>query len=201
MNWIEIVGYTGSFLVLVSFLMTSVFKLRVVNTIGSVIFAVYAMIIHSYPTALMNICLVGINLRFLWKMTHTHKDFEIVRVNPDDLYLKHFIDTHAEDIQTFFPGISMDLSGADDIRFIQCDQRPAALFAAKAEDRTMDILMDYSVPEFRDFSVGAWLMEKLPEEGVRTLVYRGPAEHHKEYLAKMGYVKEGDRYICRLKNV
>ena len=55
---IEAIGYTGSALVLVSFLMVSVVKLRVVNTIGSLIFTVYAFIIHSYPTAIMNVCLV-----------------------------------------------------------------------------------------------------------------------------------------------
>ena len=131
-------------------------------------------------------------------MTHTHRDFEVVRVNPDDLYLKHFIDAHAEDIQTFFPGISMDLSAADDIRFIQCEQRPAAVFAAKTADGTMEILLDYSVPEFRDFSVGSYLLEQLPKEGIHTLVYRGPAEYHKEYLAKMGYEKDGDKYVCHL---
>ncbi|MBQ1326325.1 MAG: YgjV family protein [Solobacterium sp.] len=198
MSWIELFGYLGSFLVLVSFLMTSVFKLRVVNTVGSVIFAVYALIIRSYPTALMNICLVGINLRFLWKMMHTRRDFEIVRVKPDDLYLQHFLEVHAPDIQACFPGISLDLSAADDIRFIQCEQRPAAVFAARTENGTMEILLDYSVPEFRDFSVGVFLQEQLPGEGIHTLVYRGPVEHHKEYLAKMGYEKDGDRYVCRL---
>ena len=51
---IEMVGYLGSVLVVVSMLMSSVIKLRVINTVGSGIFAVYALIIHSYPTALMN---------------------------------------------------------------------------------------------------------------------------------------------------
>lgn len=59
---IEMVGYLGSVLVVVSMLMSSVIKLRVINTIGSGIFAVYALIIHSYPTALMNFCLVSINV-------------------------------------------------------------------------------------------------------------------------------------------
>ena len=49
----ELIGYLGSVLVIVSMLMTSVVKLRVINTIGSVIFAVYALLIHSYPTAAM----------------------------------------------------------------------------------------------------------------------------------------------------
>ena len=65
---IEAVGYLGSLLVLVSFLMVSVVKLRVVNTVGSFIFMVYALIIRSYPTAIMNFCLVLINLRFLYRL-------------------------------------------------------------------------------------------------------------------------------------
>ena len=70
---IEAFGYLGSLLVLVSMLMTSVVKLRIINTIGSVIFTIYAFIIRSYPTALMNFCLVLINLRFLWKMSRMGK--------------------------------------------------------------------------------------------------------------------------------
>ena len=40
---IEMIGYLGSILVLISMLMSSVIKLRVINTIGSGIFCVYAL--------------------------------------------------------------------------------------------------------------------------------------------------------------
>ena len=198
MTLIELVGYLGSFLVLVSFLMTSVYKLRIVNTIGSVIFAVYALIIHSYPTALMNVCLVLINLRFLWTMTHSRKEYECIRVRGDDLFLEHFIDTYADDIQTVFPGLLLDVSDADLVFLVNCENRPAAVFAGRGTDGVLDILLDYSVPEYRDFTVGMYLWEILPEYGVHTLMYSGPAEHHTEYLKKMGFQKEGDRYVCRL---
>ena len=66
---IEMVGYLGSVLVVVSMLMSSVIKWGVVNTVGSGIFAVYALIIHSYPTALMNFCLVTINVYNLIKLS------------------------------------------------------------------------------------------------------------------------------------
>lgn len=66
---IEMVGYLGSILVVVSMLMSSVIKLRVINTIGSGVFAAYALIIHSYPTALMNFCLVAINVYNLVKLS------------------------------------------------------------------------------------------------------------------------------------
>ena len=59
--YIELIGYIGSFLVVVSMLMTSITKLRVVNMTGSVISIIYALIIGSFPVALMNICLLLIN--------------------------------------------------------------------------------------------------------------------------------------------
>ena len=84
---IEMFGYLGAALVLVSFLLTSVVKLRIVNTVGSVMFAIYALIIHSYPTAVMNFCLVAINLYYLWKMSHSEKVYDFTEVKYDDSYL------------------------------------------------------------------------------------------------------------------
>lgn len=40
---VEMIGYLGSILVVVSMLMSSVVKLRVINTIGDGIFAAYAL--------------------------------------------------------------------------------------------------------------------------------------------------------------
>ena len=67
-NIVELVGYFGSILVVVSMLMTSVVRLRIINTIGSFIFTIYALIIHSYPTALMNFSLVLINVYNLYRL-------------------------------------------------------------------------------------------------------------------------------------
>ena len=39
----------------------------------------------------------------------------------------------------------------------------------------------------RDCSIGRFLVSKLPEEGIRKLVYRGNVENHKAYLFKLGY--------------
>ena len=112
---IEMVGYIGSALVLVSFFMSSIFKLRVINTIGSLIFTVYAFIIHSYPTAVMNICLVAINIYYLVKMSNTGKEtreYDLVKVSLDDSMLKYSIDKAKDDIQKCFPGLSLDFSDA-----------------------------------------------------------------------------------------
>ena len=194
-TWIELFGYLGSLLVLVSFLMTSVYKLRVVNTIGSVIFAIYALIIHSYPTAFMNFCLVAINIRFLWKMSHSRKEYDLVPVRGNDAFLKHFVDSHIEDIAACFPGLHVQPETSNFAYIINCEGKPAAVFIGTEEEGTVEIGLDYATPEFRDFSVGKFLLEELPEKGIRKLIYRGPAEHHGEYLAKMGFVKEADGYV------
>lgn len=58
---LEIFGYVGSGLVVVSMMMKSVKKLRIINMCGSVISAIYAAIVPAYPLMLMNICLIAIN--------------------------------------------------------------------------------------------------------------------------------------------
>ena len=79
---IELVGYISSILVLIAFLMSSVVKLRIVNSIGSFMFAVYALLIQSYPTALMNLCLVGINIYYLVRLKKPDRQFDLAFMRP-----------------------------------------------------------------------------------------------------------------------
>ena len=72
----DMIGYTGSFLVVISMLMTSVVKLRVINTIGAVIFLCYAICIRSIPTAVMQLSLIIINVINLYKLIKNNKQSE-----------------------------------------------------------------------------------------------------------------------------
>ncbi len=101
---IEMVGYLGSVLVVVSMLMSSVIKLRVINTVGSGIFAVYALIIHSYPTALMNFCLVTINVYNLIKLSKADQSYDLIEAKSDDGMLKFILSYYYDDLKKFFPG-------------------------------------------------------------------------------------------------
>lgn len=64
---IELLGYAGSILVVFSMLMHSVTRLRVINTAGCVLSAIYALVIQAFPTMLMNVVLVLINGYYLWQ--------------------------------------------------------------------------------------------------------------------------------------
>ena len=105
---IEMIGYLGSALVVASMLMSSVVKLRVINTIGSGIFAAYAVIIHSYPTALMNVCLVGINVYNLIKLTQKNQSYDLVEGTQGEGLLRYLLDYYRQDIQSYFPDFSAD---------------------------------------------------------------------------------------------
>lgn len=58
---LEIIGYTGSALVLLSMAMTSVTKLRRLNMLGSLVSMIYALLIHTYPVVILNLGMIVIN--------------------------------------------------------------------------------------------------------------------------------------------
>lgn len=72
--WIEVLGYIGSAMVVISMLMTSVVKLRIINGIGSILSGTYALIVGSFPLALMNVCLIVINIYNLHMLLKSKKE-------------------------------------------------------------------------------------------------------------------------------
>jgi lipid-A-disaccharide synthase-like uncharacterized protein len=65
-NW-EIFGYIGTALILTSFLIEDVFKLRLVNTIGAVFWIIYGIGISATPTIVVNSCVIFIHLTWFYR--------------------------------------------------------------------------------------------------------------------------------------
>ena len=61
LNPVEMLGYAGTALVVLSFLNRSMLKLRLLNTIGATIITLYAFLIDAWPMVLLNALLAGIN--------------------------------------------------------------------------------------------------------------------------------------------
>lgn len=183
----EIIGYVGSALVLVSFLMASVVKLRVVNAIGSTIFAVYALLIRSYPTMIMNICLVLVNLYYLWKLRNSEPNYRMTALSPADGFVGFFLTEHREDIAGCFPGRSWDEEHLNRAFLVCHGDTPAGILLGREQDGVLDVALDYSTPVYRDSSEGRYLLEHLPQEGISLLRYENAEAGHLGYLKKMGY--------------
>lgn len=65
---IEWIGYAASVLIVISLIMTSVVKLRIVNTAGCTLFVFYGFVVGAYPVAISNLLIVLINLYHLYKL-------------------------------------------------------------------------------------------------------------------------------------
>ena len=196
---IEAIGYIGSGLVVVSMLMSSVVRLRVINMIGSVIFTVYALIIRSYPTALMNLCLVAINIYHLVRLLRISKHWELVEGSISDSYMKFLLSYFREDIARYFPGFSLEKLQGKPLRVFEicCDNELAGVFIGSGAGDSLRMELDYSIPTYRDCSVGTYLLQCLPKHGVRELSYDEGIPEHIGYLKKMGFTQESDGSLTK----
>lgn len=193
---IEVIGYMGSFLVVLSMLMSSIVKLRMINTVGCCISATYALIIHSYPLALMNICLIAINIYNLIKLLKTQQHYSLVCIDTNNSLLNYFLSFYKKDIEHFFTEVNTEHILADTAYIVCCDTALAGvLLGTKKEEGKLDIVVDYTTPFYRDCSVGKFLYSKLSENGIHELIYSGNSQNHESYLQKMGFVNQNGKYI------
>ena len=195
----EIIGYVGSAFVLASFLMASVVRLRIINSVGCIVSVVYGLLIHAYPTVIMNAALLLINIFFLIRMSKQKSaDYHADRVEEGDQFLAYFLEAHGEDILRYFPSFSPQKS-CNSIRFSYCGDKAAGLIMGElSEDGVLRLALDYTTPEYRDLSVGSWLYGQLAEEGIRRVILAVPTENHENYMVKMGFVKENEGYVKML---
>ena len=195
---LELVGYLASLLVLISLLMSSVVKLRIINSIGAAIFTVYALLIQSYPTAVMNFALIIINVYFLVKVLRAKKLLSVTEcdVNPA---VTHFIEFYRGDILKFFPGFDFQVEEGERCWMVYADATPVGVMIGRAtESGTIQVRLDYACPSHRDCSVGKHLYGYLKENGVLQLTAQDTVAEHNRYLQQMGFAKETDLYIKNL---
>ncbi len=63
--WYEIIGIVATLFIIASFLTKDLIKVRIVNLVGSVIFIVYGVLIHSWSTAILNVIMIIVHLVYL----------------------------------------------------------------------------------------------------------------------------------------
>ena len=64
---IEIVGYIATFLVMMSFVMKDVIRLRVINALGCMAWIVYGFMLESNPFIVTNVGILAINAGHLFR--------------------------------------------------------------------------------------------------------------------------------------
>jgi hypothetical protein len=108
-GWVDALGWFGSALLVFSLLQARILRLRVLNTVACVILVVFNAVLGVWPMVAMNVVLAVINVWFIAKMLRERGDeraYAVLPVGADDAYLRHFLDVHRKDIDTFFPTFS-----------------------------------------------------------------------------------------------
>jgi hypothetical protein len=200
---LEIVGYVASVLVAISLMMSSILRLRLINLVGSAAFTVYGVLIHAYPVAVVNLIIVFINLYYLRQMLGSREYFKLLQVRPDSEYLRYFLDFHRDEIQRFLPGFSHTPGEGQLTFFVLRDMVPAGLFIGERQhDGGLLVLLDFVIPQFRDFKTGRYLFRDQAEFfrtlGVTEIRSDPGSKVHADYLRRMGFIPGATSGLYRL---
>ena len=67
-------------------------------------------------------------------------------------------------------------------------------------ENSFEIELDYTIPTYRDYSVGTYLYNYLENKWYASeFIYSEENPNHTKYLLSVGFVKEGDKYIRKSK--
>lgn len=193
----ELVGYAASALIVISLLMSSLLRLRIIGLFGAITFTLYGLLIGAFPIVVANGTIIGIQVFHLTRMLRQRAAgayFEALEVPPDSPVLRRFVDFHADDARRFqpdFPG----LRGGELALLILRDAVPAGVVLAEVRGDEAHVILDYVVAEHRDLRPGRFLWERsdaFTSRGIRRVTTTAPTREHERYLSNVGFEPTGD---------
>lgn len=194
---VELIGYAASLLILVSLLMTSLVRLRIVNAVGAAVFTLYGLLIDAPPVWVMNGAIVLVDLYQLWALlVRDQRDerVEAVEVPVDSPVLDRVLRVHADDVRAY-AATDRPRDDATHAWLVLRDTTPASVLLAHAEDGEVVVDLDYATPATRDLRAGRLLHEDLDvlrEVGTGPVVAHGGPREHQRYLAAVGFEQRSD---------
>lgn len=185
--WLEIFGYIGTALVIISMMMTSVLKLRIINMCGGFISMVYAILVNTWPVVVLNACLICINFFQTVRGLREKKNFGHVQARPDDDSVRYFLSYYERDVQKFFPNYDPHPHERSEIHVLFVSGEMVGILIGTRAADVYKIELDYVIPRYRDIEVGKFLFPLLKESGVNMLTAPLGSEAHNKYLARLGF--------------
>lgn len=205
MNWVDLLGWGGSALLIYSLLQARVLRLRVLNLIACLVLVVFNALLHVWPMVAMNVVLCLINLWFIVKLLRERHDaaaFTVLPVDPEDRYLRHVLSVHAADIEKHQPGLDATTwhpGRSGRAYLVQQGDETVGVVLLRAEGETAQVDLDYVTPRFRDFSPGEFVWREsrqLYDEGFRRVVT--PRGMRAPYYDRVGFTPAGEVWTLDL---
>lgn len=196
---VELIGYLASGLIVLSLLMASVLRLRLINLSGSLVFTAYGLLINSLPVVIANGAIVLINLWHLRRLLldrSRHASFEVLEVPTDSPLLHRFLSFHREEIARFQPDAPPSPTARHRALMILREALPVGVVLARpGEDGSVHIDLDYVVDKYRDLRPGSHLYDESGAFGDARLTATAQTRAHAHYLGRVGFHRDGDQWV------
>ena len=209
---LEVIGWLGSAVLIVSLLQTRVMRFRVLNTISCFVLAGYNAVLQVWPMVAMNVVLVGINLFVITRLVrerHDSRAYDVTPIGVREPYLARLLERHAEDIRTFNSDLPADLhadvpalaehaflvTSKDEVVGVVLSRRGSA-------DGEEQVVLDYVLPPYRDFTPGEFVFRAdgpFASLGTRRVVASPGMVADQRYARAVGFVQQGDRHVLDLR--
>lgn len=206
MPLLEIIGWFGSALLVVSLVQTRVMRFRALNAAASAVLIGYNLAIEVWPMVGLNIVLVGINLWIivgLLRRRHDARAYDVVRLGVTEPFLAHLLVRHAEDISRFNPAPEELLAGAEHAFLVS--ERDAVvgvvLSRTGAAPDEQQVVLDYVLPPYRDFTPGEFVFRPdgpFAQIGTRRVLASPAMTASEKYLDAVGFRRDGERRVLDL---
>lgn len=221
-NWLELLGWVGSAVLVWSLLQTRILRLRALNLLGCLILIGYNAAIQVWPMVGLNVVLAGINIWYLRGMLATRHDaatYQVVEVGVHDQFLAHTLRVHGADIARFNPGFRWPPADAGPATgsgpaadpgsggpversaflVVRADEVVGVVLAHAEPHGVAQIDLDYVTQRFRDFTPGEFVYRRsrlFTDRGFRRVV--SPPGMVAPYYHRLGFHRHGDAYVLDL---
>ena len=201
---LEIIGWIGSALVIVSLAQARVLRFRVLNLAGAVLAVVYNVALAIWPFAAMNAIIAVIDVYWLRRLLTERHDpaaYSRGRGRPARTPTSRTCSAcTSADIRTFQPSYAVPEGDEPRLAFlVQRDtETVGAVVVRDAGDGSGVVELDYVTPRFRDFTPGEFVYGRsgvFEARGLRRLVAEPDLAPHTTYLRRVGFRPDGDRMV------
>ncbi len=195
MNYIELIGYTGSALIAISLMMKNIFYLRRINLIGASTFAIYGLMTGTIPVFILNSFISIVDIYYILETKRKKEYFTLLAIEKsNDPLLKKFLSFYKDDIEKFFPNFNPLKIEEDKSFFILRNLIPVGLFAYKELSQTEILIdLDYAIADYRDLKNARFIYfaqsNHFNKKGYKTLKAESDIKAHQKYLRKIGFTE------------
>lgn len=186
-------GYLASLMLIIALLVNNDVKFRWFSAFGSLFFILYGSLLHAIPVLITNVTLFSINIYYLIKIYRRQENFDIIEFTGDEKLSVKFLHFYQKDINAHFPDFTTDLLKGNFNFVVLRDLVIANMFCARLEENgDAEVLLNYTLPRYRDYKVGSYIFEKekqfLLSKGVKKIMYKKVTHpRHLAFLKVMGF--------------